>query len=226
MIADNTIKQVNYPAGDPRHQPVLRQLVGSWVASGCAFGRWKREHPQYAERLSREAARWALLFAAGPKGKPLPVLSNHPLPDEGRRRINVGEFIGYQAFAAFLLCAAPRYDVGRCDRCGAFFWNRWGHANKRWCSRKCTIIGSASERQARRISKQRREKNARIKRAIAALIMEKPATVDWKEWVTSRARVTRSYLTRALHRGEQGKPDGLRLTKRQVEHLRRLSKGR
>src|SRR5262249_38407627 len=139
--------------------------------------------------------------------------------------INIAEYNGYQAFVTFLLCAAPRFDVGKCDRCGSYFWNRWGKANKRFCGRRCSVIGTATERQARRVARQRREKNVRISRAVDTLVRDEPATADWKTWVARRGRVTVSYLTRALNRGAQGKPDGLRLHKLQRTYLEKLNKG-
>ncbi len=226
MVAANTIKQANYPASNPRHEPVLRGLVESWITAECRFDRWQEANPKQAQTLSRETSRWRLLFAAGGKGKPLPIISSYErIGTRGRIR-NTQEYSGYQAFAAFLLCAAPRFAVGKCDRCHKFYWNRWGHRNKRFCGRKCEGLGTATERQARRTAKQRREKNSKIKKAVDAFFWDKPATQDWKAWVANHAGVTISYLTRSFNRGIQGKPGGLKLARRQQAHLSTLKRTR
>jgi hypothetical protein len=225
-VAESTVRQANYSADDPRHEPILAGLMQSWVDAACRYDRWQKANPGQARILGREANRWTLTFAVFTKAKALPVLSSHPYAGEGeprRERIDTREYTGYQAFVTFLVCAAPRFDMGKCDRCHKFFWNRWGHANKRFCSRKCTVIGTATERQARKVAKLRQKKNKRINRALESFFWDKPATADWKKWVADRAGVTQSYLTRAINLGRRGEPDGVRLTKLQSKFLEEIS---
>ena len=226
VVADSTIRRANYPADDPHHEPVLRELIESWVESDCRYDRWRNANPEEALILGREANRWTLTFADGAKGKPLPVLSDHPYVGERkpkRERINVFEYTGYEAFVTFLVCAAPGCPVGKCDRCQKFFWNRWGHLNKRFCSRKCAQYQTASEGQARKVARQRRERNRKIKEAVRNFISEN-LKGDWKRSVAKSAGVTLHYLTRALKRGLGGEPDGLKLPKWQLEYLHRSEK--
>jgi len=219
IVAENTIKLASYPEDDPRHEPVLRGLVESWIAAGCRLDRWEKANPKRRETLNRETNHWTLTFWPNHKGKPLPILSSAGRAEDRPRPVNLAEFTGYQAFAAFLLCAAPRFDVGKCDRCTRFYWNKWGKANKRFCRRRCSQQQTATEGQRDRISRQRQEKNRRIKKAIREFIEGEPEA-DWKAWVSGRARVTRSYITRAVNRGLHRERDGLRLTKSYLERLK------
>lgn len=247
ITAENTIKLASYPEDDRRHEPVLRGLVESWVASGCRYDRWAQANPKEREILAREASRRTLTFWYDRKGKPRPVLLSgggmaaESAVELGRQfvdgrlarpqNIKHEEVTGYQAFVDFLLCAAPRFDVGRCVRCLRFYWNRWGHANKRFCTRQCSQIQIATDKQNERVAKERREKNVKIKQAIDALISvaslssplwDKLASRDWKSWVAERAGVTQSYVTRAINRGLRGEKDGLKLTKRKRTFLEKL----
>jgi len=225
IVAENAIKQASYPEGDPRCEPVLRALMESWIAAGCRFDHWAKANPEEKKNLNRATNLWTLFFWTNQKGKPLPILSSDANIEASERRINLA-ISGYEAFAAFLLCAAPRFDVGKCDRCSCFYWNRWGKRNKRFCNRNkriCAKRQTAIEGQRDRTAKERREKNYRIKNAIREFIERKPAKANWKVWVAERARVTQKYVTRTVNRGLRGEQDGLRLQKLQRTYLERLT---
>lgn len=110
-----------------------------------------------------------------------------------------------------------------CGRCGKFYWNRWGHANKVFCGRRCAAIKTAVEAQRERIAKEHRDKTARITQAIEAFMKDKPRATEWKEWVAKRAGVTKNYLTHRLNLGSRSEPDGLKLTKSQQCFFDRLA---
>lgn len=109
---------------------------------------------------------------------------------------------GYAAFALFLLAAAPRFEVGRCERCRRFFWNRWGHANKRTCGRRCSQLRVATRNQRARVQREQREKNTRIWRALRSPERRRLPAAGWKRWVAAWAQVSQVYLSRALKRGD------------------------
>jgi uncharacterized Zn finger protein (UPF0148 family) len=216
VVVESTLIQAS--TEDPRslsYEPRLRPLMDSWINAGCRYDRWEKANPAHAKALGT-ALQWKLEFWPDERGRPTPVLSCHPRLGEP---IDVEEYTGYNAFVEFLLSAARSCRVGRCDRCGRFFWNRWGHLNKRFCGRKCSQLKTASEGQARKCAAQRREKNKRVRKALTEFVEEETAVTDWKTWVARRARVTRSYLTRALNRGLRGEPDGVKLTKRKIQYL-------
>ncbi|MGC2283670.1 MAG: hypothetical protein WA542_00335 [Candidatus Acidiferrum sp.] len=220
IVAENTVKQASYPEGDPRCEPVLRALMESWIAAGCRFDRWEKANPEQRKILNLETNRWTMIFWSNHKGKPLAILSSAGHVGDRPRRVNPA-LTGYQAFAAFLLCAAPCFEVGRCERCTRFFWKKRRKAKRRFCERRCSQRQTATEGQRQRVSRQRREKNRSISIAIREFIDRKPATADWKAWVAKRAGVTQKYVTRTVNRGLRGEPDGLRLQKLQRSYLER-----
>ena len=218
-VVESTLRQASYPEGDPQYEPVLRALVESWIVAGCRFERWAKANPEKEANLSRQAHKWTLRFETGTKGKPAPILSSYPWVPGRLEEIDTAEHTGYDAFVTFLVCAAPRFDIGKCACCERFFWNRWGHLNKRFCSRKCAQLKTASAGQARQLRAERREKNRRILRSIRKFIESKPGATDWRRWVATDAGVTLNYVTHTLNRGERGEPDSLKLTVRQRASL-------
>lgn len=235
---ESVLREASYKAGDPREKPLLRELLESWIGSSCRFDRWAKANPEKQETLQQYTGDFTLGFTAGRGGKPKLVLSSfspegeefwelNSVPKLEPYRAQAGDKIlssipkqeAYEAFAALLICAGPRFRIGKCGCCGEFYWNRWGHANKRFCSRKCSQLQTAKEGQADRLATERREKNKRVRQAIRQLVDEKPATTAWKEWIASHAGVTKSYLTRTLNRGIEGKPEGLKLTTAQTQYL-------
>jgi hypothetical protein len=210
IVAGNTVALANYPPSDARHEPVLRELVGSWVAADCNFNGWRRAHPEFADRLAREARRFALGFLGGRGGLVLPVISSEA-PVGTMEKVTVAEYLGYHHFAVFLLAAAPRLVIGECRNCGRFFWNRQGRLNKLTCSRACSLRSSSAERSRRSHAEIVRAKNARVQKALEAYSRLRRRPAGWKAWVCRRARVSQTFLTRTVNRGQVGKPDGVKL---------------
>lgn len=226
-VIDNTFRAASHGHG------FVTDLLNSWIEAGCRWDRWEKNDRFRAWKLVHGPGKgldeWRVWIRAGRDGRAVPyAVGRAAFEPDAPKRANSDEALAHDIFALFLVAAAPRAEVGICERCRGFYWNRWGHANKRFCSRKCSQLQTAKEGQAQKLRDERKEKNTRIEKAIKDffenLIWDKPDPPDWKRWVASRARVTVSYLTRAFNRGLRGEPDGLKLTKAQIQNLE--SKGR
>jgi hypothetical protein len=113
--------------------------------------------------------------------------------------------------------------IMRCDRCERYFINRFGHRNKRFCSRSCAVALTV---QRGRVSLYT-EKLARA----AQLLVEQKPNDHWKAWVDQRTggrgaekRISRNWLTQAVRKGfltEMGKltSQGKEMIRSQAESL-------
>ncbi|MBZ5515125.1 MAG: hypothetical protein LAN62_09870 [Acidobacteriia bacterium] len=111
----------------------------------------------------------------------------------------------------------------RCDRCKRYFINKFGHRNKRFCSRSCAVALTV---QRRRVSLY----TEKLARAAQLLVEQKPKD-DWKAWVDQRTggrwaekRISRNWLTQAVRKGfltEMGKltSQGKEMIRSQAESL-------
>lgn len=130
--------------------------------------------------------------------------------------------------------------VGRCPVCGLFFLALRKDA-KCCCrihsnvfrARKCRGITPEEYRprrspdpQERTIAKEQRSSNTRIRQVIENFAWESlPKGIDWRQWIADKANVSVGDLIRTLRHGEQGEPDGVRLTKAQARYFREFEKG-
>jgi hypothetical protein len=109
---------------------------------------------------------------------------------------------------------------------------------QKFCSQVCAVrenvrrfrerveaYHQSREAQAKRLIKERKEQAQRIRRAIRGFIEGKPETTDWRKWVAAKARVSLAELGRSLDRGKRGRPDGVKLTKRESAYLKEPKKG-
>jgi len=201
----------------------LDNLLRSWADAGCDLEAWAMKNPDKFWILRQTCDEWRVRPFNGlapERGGFKPVLVGAVGLDATAETRDHPEIrVAYDTFAAFILTSGMVTRIGICDRCEKYYWNRWGHANKRFCGRKCSQLKTAAEGQAKKVAKQRQDKNRKIQKALGAFFWDKPAVADWKVWVAERARVTRTYLTRALNRGLREEPDGLKLTKLQVRYL-------
>jgi hypothetical protein len=217
QLVESIIKDTLDAANRPHGPAFIARIIGSWVDAGCHVQKWESKNPEMAYALGKRLEDWRVRMVFREDGRRGPLLLGaFPFREENPlERANTDRRFALDEFAVFLIAAAPRAEIGRCDRCGRFYWNRWGHTNKRFCARQCSQRQTAIEGQAKMASRQRQEKNRRIRATLKALIDTKPRTADWRAWVAERARVSKNYLTRALRRGDQGKAEGIRLSRRQ-----------
>ncbi len=203
-------------------------LLRSWVAAGCRFDAWEKSNPEMAWKLRRHLdQRWRAMLFSGRGGRPETRLAGASgFETDAADKANSDEPLAYDLFAMFVVAAAPRAEVGICDRekCRQFYWNRWGHTNKRFCGRKCAQLQTATEGQAKRVRRQWQEKDKRIRRSIREFVNTKPQTSDWRQWVASKAQVSLSYLTRSMRRGNEGS-NGVKPSPPQRKYLRKFESG-
>lgn len=198
QVADWLVPELITAANEAKNA-VGRRLDGllrEWIESRCNLEYWSWDNPDEVKLVKGAFEAWR--FMGGE------VVGGHDALD---------------FFAAFILLVAKAEKLGVCDGCGKLYWNRRGRADRRFCQRKCAQLQTAKEGYARQLARERRKKNKKIRQAINAFIDEKPAGVGWKVWVAKRARVTQSYLTRAINRGFHSEPDGVKLTKAQIKYL-------
>jgi hypothetical protein len=109
---------------------------------------------------------------------------------------------------------------------------------QKFCSQACAVrenvrrfrerveaYHQSREAQAKRLAKKHKEQAKKIRRAIRGFIEGKPETTQWRKWVAAKARVSLADLRRSLERGKRGKPDGVKLTKRESAYLKEPKKG-
>lgn len=221
-VIDNTFLAASSSEG------FMTSLLKSWVDAGCRYDRWKKANPDAHWKLAHAHGwgldNWRVIIPDRQDGRTEPyVVGVSGFEREAPEKANGDELLAFEIFALFIIAAAPRAKVGLCGYCGKFYWNRWGHTNSRFCSRKHSQLQTAKEGQARKLRTKRQERNARIENAITdyfkTVAWDKADPPDWKAWVADRANVTRSYLTRAYNRGLRGEADGLKLTKAQIKSL-------
>jgi hypothetical protein len=221
-VITNTLEAASHPerGSSPAY---MTDLLESWIAAGCRWESWQNDNPGMAWKLrQRLEAQWRARIYPGRDGRPEPVLLGASgFEPDAPQKANTDEDLAYDLFAVFLVAAAPRAEVGVCERekCRKYYWNRWGHLNKRFCSRECSRRETASEGQTEKTREKRREKIARLKRAIRECISENPSERDRRRWVAERAGVSLNFLTRAIRADQQAKPGGLTLTKAQRKFL-------
>lgn len=218
-VLDEMIHDANKKAGPGAH---LDKLLRSWVKADCSLEKWYRANPGFFLGLREACLEWRVLPFEGlapMEGQFRPMLgAPYGLDTAGETRVDAEKWVACETFAVFIIISGAADRIGVCKHCDDLFWNKWGHKNKRFCERKCSQIQTAAEGHARKVRDERRKKNTRIKKALEDIAL-KPPEEGRKEWVAQRAGVTKTYLTQAINRGRQGKPDGLRLPKRQSKWL-------
>jgi hypothetical protein len=232
--------------GEPRLRLTehLRVYVDTWLEAGRRFWEWKRRAPNPSSVFESvlEQTRWGIKPTEDGGAFLLPkrimyaewrgdldsfLKSPHGLA-AGRAEVTASSDDPVPFIASWMftnLVTSPLRDrLGKCERCGRYYLSQGRYVNKRFHSRQCAWRTSAERAVYRRRDTERHRKVAEAKRAIRQLVFDKPDAPDWKAWVANRSGVTHKWLTRALHRGEQGKPGGLVLSKRQLQYVARLKR--
>jgi len=195
----------------------LGELMESWLAAGCRVDRWPLR-----ERLEADLNRRRIRLLADRSNEGRVAYEFGPLV---REEFDLGLGGGYKAdikpgrthavslFFQFITGPFQR-DVGRCKRCRNYWWNRWHHPGKIYCSSKCSSADTAT-----RITRERREKDHQEKLQLVEAAMKsfeqlpaaKQRRLGWKRWVKQEAGpdVSLHFITRAINRGEIKAPKGL-----------------
>lgn len=219
-LVTEMLAAANGAKNGPGHH--LDGLLRSWVTAGCDLEKWAMADQATFHALRKTCDEWRVTPFEGLVPEPghyKPTLQGPIGVEAGaEQRDQAEQRVALDTFAVFVLTSG-KVRIGICDRCGNLYWTDRRPLNKRFCGRKCSQLQTAKEAQAKRLAGERRDKNKRIRKALTAFVEQKPAITDWKAWVASRSRVTRSYLTRVLNRGLYREPDGLKITKAQMHYL-------
>lgn len=180
-----------------------RVLLESWITAGRSFSKWKAQNAAEYSRIEGTISQTTYAIVPPDRGDSddEPVITRSF--DPGRDMIGATQAIAtFQARWAFLdvLGNPLRYDISVCDRCHRMYLNRSGHRNKRFCERRCTVLDAST----RLVKKMRQaERNKQLSLAQSFLANWNPRkNPDWRQWTSDQTKLTKTFLTRALNRGE------------------------
>jgi hypothetical protein len=199
----------------------LGEFMDSWLAAECRVDRWPLR-TQLEEDLNRRA----ISLSPANEGR---VTFKFSRPIREELDLGLGGGFKYDANPGrteavslfFQFITGPFWkDVGRCKRCRKYFWNRWGHADKVYCSGPCASADTATRATQERRLREHKSKLAAARRAIARF-EQLPADrrsllkAKWKSSVAKEATresgqdVTSNFITRAINQGELKAPKGI-----------------
>jgi hypothetical protein len=192
----------------------LAELMDSWLAAGCDLEQWRLR-----KRFERDLNKRKLRLTADP----VSGIVRHGLMDPVRRRVDLevgsrykvydthGRFGAIELFFEFIIGPLQR-TVGRCKRCQKYYWNRWGHSNKQYCTARCARAESATQLTFERRRREHEESLGNIRAAIGSFERLSPARSarirNWKKWVNQETGISLNFITRAINRGEIAPPKG------------------
>ena len=193
----------------------LRELMDSWLAAACRIDLWPLR-----ERLENDLNRRRVRLFRDPSNKGragyefgLPVREEQDLGLGGGFKMDAKPGRTHAVSLFFQFITGPFHrNVGRCKRCGKFWWNRWGHSNKTYCSSKCASADTATRATRERRDTEHQQKLRLVEAAIRRferLPAERRSKSNWKTWVQKEAgpHVSANFITRAINRGDLQPPD-------------------
>ena len=225
----------------------LRQHVDAWLANRRDLGGYLKGAPErvgrtirsvlnemLAQELKRRdsASEWdeatlKFILQIKPRNQSMRRFLGEVLASSrGRRRLDrpavEAEHTADRLFA--ILVSSPRSaDVGRCRRvaCGRYFVGRPKKRQKQYCSDLCRTVESSKRSAKERRKKEKAEKLRRVKDAYTKWNAKPRRGNDSKRWIVNSARVSLTWLTRALNRKEVIPPQLGRPRKENQTKMRR-----
>jgi hypothetical protein len=177
--------------------PIFRELVQRWQASGPDLQKFHRDNPTMWAAVAQcwERNPPMLWYSVGSGGASL-IESAFP-----------GNTPSQEAVRLFLmLILNPEWDrlAGPCARCGNYYIRRTA-LNKAYCSRSCGTRATALAATKRKREEERAEKLSRV-----AKLCEQWRNIhtkqDWKSWICGQRDITKTFLTRAVNKGDLKPP--------------------
>ena len=173
--------------------PILRGFVQRWQASGPNLKKFHRDNPTTWEAVVQYRKRNPpdLCYAVGSGGASM-IESPYP-----------GKTPFQEAVRLFLmLILNPEWEklAGPCARC-CNYYIRGTALNKVYCSLSCGTRATALAATKRKREGERAEKLHRV----AKLCQQWRTTrtkQDWKSWICGQRDITKTFLTRAVNKGE------------------------
>jgi hypothetical protein len=192
----------------------LGELMDSWLTAGVQLARWEPKQ-QFEHDLNRRKLR-LLTDREGTVRYDFtrPAREEADLGLGGGYRVDVRPGRTEAVVLFFQFITGPfQKDIGRCQRCRKFFWNRSGHEEKVYCDSRCASAVTATVRTRERRAQERLDKLRAVQAAIEKLNQLSPdrryrLQKTWTSWVAKEAglEVTANFITRAINEGELKRP--------------------
>jgi len=193
--------------------PLVSRFVSTWLVAGCCAGGWELKEEFEAYLAQRD-----------------PVLYSVPreparidfFPQFQREEIIIGQVMGptfdevcrieaTRMFLTFIQSAEFR-KIGRCKRCGRFFYNASRRKKRVYCTGPCARAAEAAKAHQRKRREEHQSELAETAKAVKkyeSLSPERKSGIrNWKQWVAGEAgpEITTNFITRAVNRGELRPP--------------------
>jgi hypothetical protein len=176
-----------------------QSLVRSWLVCRPDAQKWSRDYPASWHSVQRTLAKTHFQLFAFPDGLRI-VPRFH---DDREPSVNNAESAAARLFLE--LARHPLQDRLRCcRRCSEFFVA--GRSDQLSCTARCATALTAKQANRRRRRKERDRDLGRLRSAVEKIASQKHLPADWKKRVARNARLTPTFVTRALTSGEIESP--------------------
>ena len=183
------------------HQPVrgeLRRLVATWFDSRRNVSRLFDIYPQLAELALEVSAR--IIPTQGSLAK----LFYISLPHD--RRLSGCEF-AQRLFLGFLVNPSNELLGGPCYCCGTYFITRTKRRKTCYCSAECGRRFTSRLANAQRRAKEK-DQLVEVARQTIRDFTRAGTKLPWKDWVSQKSAISKTWFTRAVRSKLISEPDG------------------
>jgi hypothetical protein len=181
----------------------LSGLVEKWRESNRNLAACFQKYPATRRQIEEFLRRDPLAILASSKGASLVMRPGQIFPRGEDKPIARARREATILFIE-LVRHPDRERLGKCQRCGRYFFGRVG---QKCCPRprRCSSFLAAIEATKKRWKKERQAKLDLIKKAVAEWGQVKRRG-DWKFWVADQVGVTPKWVARAINSGELTPP--------------------
>jgi hypothetical protein len=199
--------EVTYRRAQTEFVRDLSDMVEKWRRSDWNLAACFQKHPDMAQRIDRFVRCRPLAFLAASGGPSLLINPLNPFGPFGLQHYPRGKdkpMVRARTDAITLFIRLTQHPahvrLGRCVRCGRYFYGRVG---QKCCPRprRCGSTTAAIAVTKRRWKEARIEKLRRVRESCVEWMRQGP-NQDWKEWVANQVGVTVKWITRAVNAGE------------------------
>jgi hypothetical protein len=170
----------------------LRNLVKAWVDSGPNTSKLFSTDPVLATAAHHTRA--FLIPTSTRVAKVMLLTAPENMPVE-TRTIAIGLFL------SFLIDPRNNQLAGPCASCGRYFVNKTSRRKRLFCSVRCGHKLTSRKANEERRKREHEEQLELVNRLILEWQNNK-TRLPWKAWVANRRIVSKTWLTRAVNRGE------------------------
>jgi hypothetical protein len=176
---------------------ILRELVERWQASGPDLEKFHRDDPTTLAAVEQHLKEnppllWCTAGSGGAN------LIGSPRPGKTPSKEAVRFFL--------MLILNPEWErlAGPCVRCGNYYIRRTAR-NKAYCTRSCGTRATALAATKRKREGERAEKLRRVVK-LCQQWRNTRTIQDWKSWICGQRDITKTFLTRAVNKGDLKPP--------------------